>query len=373
MDTQYSIQRSVNEFVETDTFLKAQKLQRLGELHLPFTGHFSLRTVTSKAKKFLKLMEENNFNCMHWENQSPSVGWFISEDDSILLIARGFNKLTGNHIAIEIYTKSHAQLVETTKWLKKKIAKLYNVMNEENAYNLAVKLYYIGTNGLTYKHVSEDFSSDIFYPEAYSIDNLQKQIDEYLTSDSQILILMGPPGTGKTRLIRQILRQKVDHDEAMNISIAERITLRGIMYTSGEEPLTHDEVYNQFIDSSNIWVIEDLDRMLSKREEGNISMSKILNISDGILTGKMKKKKIIITTNLGKLSHMDQALLRPGRCHGVWKIDILSAFKATQLARRLGNEEITFKTSKTVAEVFAAVSGQGYHEATTVGFGPSRR
>jgi hypothetical protein len=59
-------------------------------------------------------------------------------------------------------------------------------------------------------------------------------------------------------------------------------------------------------------VIEDSDLLISKREDHNSLMAQLLNELDGISSSN--GRKIIFTTNKMNLQHVDEALLRPGRC-----------------------------------------------------------
>jgi len=63
-------------------------------------------------------------------------------------------------------------------------------------------------------------------------------------------------------------------------------------------------------------VVEDADILLTDRKhEGNKTMAKLLNVSDGLV--KVANKKVIFTANLKTKREIDPALTRAGRCFDV--------------------------------------------------------
>ena len=128
-------------------------------------------------------------------------------------------------------------------------------------------------------------------------------IERFLAANEPILVIHGPPGTGKTRLVRAILA-------AMSHRAKDDCR---IMFTGDGALFDHDEIFMQFIGSGHqAFVVEDADHLLRPRKDGNTSLHRFLTISDGIV--RAQGRKIIFTSNLPNLGDIDDALLRPGRC-----------------------------------------------------------
>jgi SpoVK/Ycf46/Vps4 family AAA+-type ATPase len=170
-----------------------------------------------------------------------------------------------------------------------------------------------------------------------STGSLESFYDDFMRSSASILVLFGPPGTGKTTFIRGLLQH----------------TASSAMVTYDPAILAKDYMFAQFLDGDrNILVLEDADNFLTSRSEGNDIMHKFLNVGDGLIT--MKDKKIIFSTNLPSLNSVDPALIRPGRCYDVIKFNLLNFDQAKTLTNKLNipfNEENTEKEFS-LAEIF---------------------
>lgn len=190
---------------------------------------------------------------------------------------------------------------------------------------------------------------DEFYP---WLGDVTKFMDNYVASESPILVLLGPPGTGKTNLINNLIW---------------RAHLK-TTFTYEESLLETDGLFAQFITGrQQLLIMEDADTLLSSREhDANRVMNKFLNIGDGLI--EMKKKKIIFTANIRTKDNIDEALIRPGRCFSCQTFrelgysEVLTACEAANILPPLENR------SYTLAEVFANNRGERLASKRKVGF-----
>ncbi len=170
---------------------------------------------------------------------------------------------------------------------------------------------------------------------------LQGGVDDYLSrflaDRASVLFMMGPPGTGKTSLMRHMIYA---HQLAATITYDEKL-------------LSTDEVFVNFLcnPDDGVLLIEDADLLVGSREsEGNKLISRFLNVSDGLI--KTAGKKIVFTTNLGDFRNIDPALIRAGRCFDTVRFRSLTFIEACAAARQAGAPAPTKEQDYTLAELF---------------------
>ena len=168
-------------------------------------------------------------------------------------------------------------------------------------------------------------------------ESLEAYYEKYMESSANILLLIGPPGTGKTTFIRGLLA----HTNSSAI----------VSYDSAI--LEKDGFFARFIESDdNVMVLEDSDAFLMSRTEGNTMMHRFLNVGDGLVT--TKGKKMIFSTNLPSIRDIDPALIRPGRCFDILEFNPLNLTQAKKLADKLGATIPERDGDYSVAEIFNA-------------------
>lgn len=154
------------------------------------------------------------------------------------------------------------------------------------------------------------------------------------TDEGRIIILHGPPGTGKTYAIRSILGEWADWADVRYLADPELLTSGEYMLSlitsepsrgQGDEPENEEEILSgQFraIDVRDlqksralVLVAEDAYPLLSmdgSLETGWTTISKVLNMGDGLMS-HARPVYLLLTANV-KIGKFHEAVSRPGRC-----------------------------------------------------------
>lgn len=173
----------------------------------------------------------------------------------------------------------------------------------------------------------------------------------------RILILDGPPGTGKTYLVRSLLKTVQD---ALFVLVPSHLV------SSLADPSLISALLNvkrETLDNAVpiVLIIEDADKCLVPRAADNMgSIASILNLSDGIM-GALLDIRIVATTN-AELKEIDEAILRPGRLSERINVSYIDAKQSCEIYKRLTGKEISPKefSENTLAEAYRMARRDGW-------------
>jgi hypothetical protein len=182
-------------------------------------------------------------------------------------------------------------------------------------------------------------NTSVIHPEYYPFiePTPEEYFQAYLDSNAPLLFLSGPPGTGKTTFLRAMIAKNNLHS-----------------YVAYDPKLfQNDEMFIAFLSSEKVKVLimEDAEEVVKPRDAGgNNMMSRFLNVSDGLIP--FPGKKLIFSTNESSFESIDQALIRPGRCHDFLEFRKLDRDESTAAIKAGNLPEQTLKSEMSIAELF---------------------
>ena len=232
--------------------------------------------------------------------QRLDTGTLLLDGDGVFVSAEGFRKSGYCSCTFNVWAASK-EVADQTRAMLLRVVGPCRVRDQM----FVIDWQFCNSRGTlvstSFDEIVDDFVIDEAYPHLGA--PVAQFIERYLSAPETVLILLGPPGMGKTRLVRAILgaMSRRKEDSAM------------AMYTADKNALEGDEIFVDFITGvHDAFVIEDADHLLQPRTDGNRNLHRFLMIADGVV--RAQNRKIIFTTNLPNIGSIDDALLRPGRC-----------------------------------------------------------
>lgn len=289
------------------------------------------------------------FNLFDWTKKESNRFIFTRENNAYLIQDWGWVELyqRGRELQLKIYGVRE----EAEKWIKKQIE--YGL--EESTASIHW-IYGACLRDSTISQLKMEAFNEIPGTYPWIKDSIADYAKGFFESSASILILIGPPGTGKTSFLKGLIKA----------------SKMGALVTYDTHLLQEDGLFARLMqdDDLNMMVLEDADTYLgSRRDTGNGLMHKFLNISNGLVSPLMGKK-LIFTTNLPSTAEIDPALLRPGRCYEVLQFRPLNNKESNVVAKNLHGKDFPELGGKeyTLAEIANIDRVEATKQQRKVGF-----
>lgn len=209
-----------------------------------------------------------------------------------------------------------------------------------------------------------NYISDKYYP---YIDT-DIMFDQFFTGAENILLLVGEPGLGKSKMSTLALKHAFKNPDKLPYDkIADNPALDSqfitVVYVKSTDVLVNDKFWRELEKhDADFCIIDDLDYMLTKRDsevtnaddqKKNDFLNQFLSFTDGV---EKHKTKFIITTNQ-KYNDIDSALLRKGRLFDILELRQLDKNEALAIWKDNDLAEDDFNQIFTTHEVLPAEIG----------------
>lgn len=317
-DQQYPLSYSWAQSLYVERALKASGTCYWG--HTEGTIPFS---EDGKDPVYEKLVGEMGGQCVRQSFQLNRA-LRASRPSSQIVFDNGFVEIEAgflNHAAIHAVSDSLEFMQELASFFEQKISKAAEVglVYMLVSTSAGVKLKSVG-------NVGRELSRDNYTPSVIAdydeiIADLKRK-----TPRGRLVVFDGPPGAGKTYMMRGML---CDASNAMYVIVPSGMVNN--MVDPAFLPVLLDYAIS---DRPIVLIIEDADHCLMKRSGENLTViSTLLNLSDGMV-GAALDIRVVCSTNLRK-GDLDPAVTRAGRLSRKTHVGELPAAQANELLVKL--------------------------------------
>lgn len=252
-----------------------------------------------------------------------------------------------------------------------KIWKLFknHFEDDDNDTQIFMHSFFI-TNGQLDNNVKEVESEDFNYisKKYYPYIDTDVMFDQFFTGNENILVCVGAPGLGKTKLSSLAIKHAYQNPDKLPYDkMAENPALDNqfisIVFVKSTDVLVLDNFWRGLEQlQADIVIIDDLDYMLTKRDsevmsaddaKKNLFLNQFLTFTDGV---EKYKTKFIITTNQ-RFDEIDAAILRKGRLFDILELRKLDKLEAYAIWNENNLNEDDFNSSFKTHEILQAELG----------------
>lgn len=298
------------------------------------------QNASSTKEKILYILETNfsSYNCVASSHDSNGTG-----NVYCLYKFHDFFYVAVYSTRLYFYSNDIATLQKVEE-----LTKEFSFKSDQQIYLLTSTMD--GVSLVPTKAINEPFIFSNYTEKV--VNGLEKALawSQDLKPKGRILIMSGPPGTGKSYAIRGLISQSTGVDWALIPSylVPELSSPNIITSLINERPDT-DRPLNL--------IIEDADSLLKKRDENNPDIvSQVLNLGDGIF-GELVNVRLIMTTNCPRVN-MDDAIVRRGRLNAFIDFELLPKEQAESVFKALANKEIKYDGPRALCDVYADANEQ---------------
>lgn len=268
--------------------------------------------------------------------------------------------------SIDIYGSFYCQSDEVAE----KIWSVYNKHCKDDNDTQLFMYSYSMNGGKVDENVKQIKIKDLDYisPKYYPYIDTEIMFDQFFTDNENILLLVGAPGLGKSKMSTLALKHAFNNTDKLPYDkLAANPALDcqyiSVAYVKSTDVLADDNFWRTLEKTTpDFCIIDDLDYMLTKRDAQvmsgddqvkNAFLNQFLSFTDGV---EKHRTKFIITTNQ-TYSDIDTALLRKGRLFDILELRKLDKHESLDIWLDNGLKEKDFNEVFTTHEILPAELG----------------